>query len=116
RPIAWDVFPDFWRAIDGIKNPIRADLVRVLILGGQRSLDARSIRWEEVRDLDTDEPTLFRPNPKGGPRASFVLPVTRALAEVLRRRRAENELLFPGSPWVFPTRDRSGSRITHVHN
>jgi len=116
KPIQWSVLPEFWRAIDQVKNPVRADLVRVLVLTGLRSLDARTIRWEDIAALDTDEPTLHRPNPKGGPKKAFTLPVTRAVAEVLRRRREENMVLFADCPWVFPTADRGGRAVVHVKN
>ena len=44
RPIAWSSFPEFWATIETrVKNPIRADLVPVLVLTGLRSLDARTI-------------------------------------------------------------------------
>jgi hypothetical protein len=45
QTIAWASFRAFWAAIDSVlvKNPIRADLVRVLVLTGLRLLDARTI-------------------------------------------------------------------------
>ncbi len=115
-PIAWEVMPEFWRAIGEIRNPVRADLVRVLVLTGLRSLDARTIEWDDIDGLDGDEPTLHRPNPKGGPKKAFTVPISTAVAEVLRRRRAENETLFPGCPLVFPTTDRTGRSVTHIKN
>jgi integrase len=108
--------PEFWRAIGEIRNPVRADLVRVLILTGLRSLDARTIEWADIAGLDGDEPTLHRPNPKGGPKKAFTVPISSAVAEVFRRRRAENETLFPGCPLVFPTTDHTGRGVTHIKN
>lgn len=115
KPLAWEVMPEFWRTIGEIRNPVRADLVRVLVLTGLRSLDARTIEWEDIAGLDGDVPTLHRPNPKGGPRKAFTVPVSSAVAEVFRRRRAENETLFPESPLVFPTIGRD-NRVTHIKN
>lgn len=116
KPIAWDVFPEFWATIEReVKNPVRADLVRTLCLTGLRSLDGRSIVWSDIAGLDTDEPTLHRPNPKGGPKAAFTIPLSRAVADILRRRRAENAEAYPGSEFVFPTVGRDG-KLTHVHN
>lgn len=116
QPIAWGCFPAFWGAIEsGVKNPIRADLVRVLILTGLRSLDARTIEWGDIAGLDGDTPTLHRPNPKGGPKAAFTVPLSSEVARILRRRRDENEVLFPGCPLAFPTAGRDG-RATHVKN
>lgn len=53
--------------------------------------------------------------PKGGPSKAFRVPLSSAVAEILRRRRAENELLFPGCSLAFPTAERDG-RATHVKN
>jgi integrase len=116
KPIAWSVFPEFWATIEReVKNPVRAALVRTLILTGLRSEDCRSIMWSDITGLDTDEPTLFRPNPKGGPKAAFRVPISRAVADIFRRRRDENAVLFPNSAFVFPTVGRNG-KVTHVHN
>jgi integrase len=116
KPIAWSVFPEFWATIEReVKNPVRADLVRVLILTGLRSLDGRSIVWSDIAGLDTDAPTLHRPNPKGGPRAAFTIPISRAVADIFRRRRDENAVVYPGSQFVFPTVGRD-AKVTHVHN
>jgi len=116
QPIAWGVFPEFWAAIEsGVKNPIRADLVRVLALTGLRSLDARTIEWADTEGLDGDEPTLFRPCPKGGPSKAFRVPLSSEVARILRRRRADNEALFPGCQLAFPTAGRDG-RVTHIKN
>jgi len=116
KPIAWDVFPEFWATIaTAIKNPVRADLVRVLILTGLRSLDCRTIEWKDIAGLDTDAPTIHRPNPKGGPKAAFTIPLSAPVARILRRRFAENDVVLPNSPLVFPTMSRDG-KVIHVHN
>ncbi len=116
KPIAWSVFPEFWATIEReVKNPVRADLVRMLCLTGLRSLDCRSIVWSDIAGLDTDAPTLHRPNPKGGPKAAFTIPLSAPVARILRRRRDENSVLFPNSAFVFPTIGRDG-KVTHVHN
>jgi len=116
KPIAWGVFPAFWATIEAeVKNPVRADLVRVLILTGLRSLDARTIEWGDISGLDGDTPTLHRPNPKGGPKAAFTVPLSSEVARILRRRRDENAALFPGCPLAFPTVGRD-ARATHIKN
>jgi hypothetical protein len=116
KPIAWGVFPTFWATIEsGVKNPVRADLVRVLILTGLRSLDCRTIEWGDIAGLDGETPTLHRPNPKGGPKAAFTIPLSAPVARILRRRFAENAVVFPGSTFVFPTMSRD-NRVVPVHN
>lgn len=116
KPIAWTVFPEFWATIEReVKNPVRADLVRVLMLTGLRSLDCRSIVWSDIAGLDTDAPTLHRPNPKGGPKAAFTIPLSAPVARIFRRRRDENAIVYPRSEFVFPTVGRD-AKVTHVHN
>ena len=66
--------------------------------------------------LDDDEPTLHRPNPKGGPYKAFRVPAlrggdARSFAAVAQ----ENEILFPACSLAFPT-DRSHGRVTHIKN
>ena len=87
----------------------------MLALTGQRSLDARTIEWGDIAGLDGDEPTLFRPCPKGGPSRAFRVPLSSAVARILRSRGADNELLLPGCSLAFPTVGRDG-RATHVKN
>ena len=116
RPIAWGVFPEHWATIEtGVKNPIRAALVRVLVLTGLRSLDARTIEWADIEGLDGNEPTLFRPCPTGGPSKAFRVPLSAEVARILRRRQADNEARYPGGPLAFPTAGRDGS-VTHIKN
>jgi len=123
-PLKYESLPAFWRAIGEIKNPVRADIVRVLMLTGLRSLDCRSIRFEEV-NLGT-EPMAFgdvlippgcihRPSPKGGARKNFTIPLPEAVLAIIRRRLDENPKLALAGPWVFPTVGRDG-KVTHVHN
>jgi integrase len=116
KPIKWSDFPEFWATIEReVKNPVRADLVRVLMLTGLRSLDCRSIVWSDIAGLDTDAPTLHRPNPKGGPKAAFTIPLSAPVARIFRRRRDENAIVYPRSEFVFPTVGRD-AKVTHVHN
>ena len=47
---------------------------------------------------------------------AFTVPISSAVTEILRRHRDENEILFPGSPLVFPTTDRTGRATVHIKN
>jgi len=87
QPIARSAFPAFWAATEsGVKSPIRADLVRVLVLTGLRSFDARTIEWVDIAGLDGDEPKLHRPNPKGGLCKAFTVPMSSEVARIARGR------------------------------
>lgn len=109
-PIAWDDLPAWWDKVQAIHNPIRRDLQLLLLFTGLRSTDAKTIRWEHV---DMVRKTLHRPKPKGGVDRAFTIPLSEFVLGILRRRRRENDVLFPGSEWVFPARSRSGA-VAHV--
>lgn len=109
-PIAWDDLPAWWDKVQAMHNPIRRDLQLLLLFTGLRSTDAKTIRWEHV---DMVRKTLHRPKPKGGVDRAFTIPLSEFVLGLLRRRRRENDVLFPGSEWVFPARSRSGA-VAHV--
>jgi integrase len=109
-PLAWDDLPAWWDKVQAMHNPIRRDLQLLLLFTGLRSTDAKTIRWEHV---DRVRKTLHRPKPKGGVDRAFTIPLAEFVLEILRRRRRENDVLFPGSEWVFPARSRSGT-VAHV--
>jgi len=123
-PLRYDDLPAFWSAIGELRNPVRADLVRVLMLTGLRSLDCRSIRFEEV-NLGTEPMVLgdvlippgciHRPSPKGGTKKNFTIPLPEVVLAILRRRLDDNPKLALAGPWVFPTVGRDG-KVTHIHN
>ena len=94
-----------------LRNPVRRDLQLFFLLTGLRSLDARSVRWEEV---DLAAGTIHRPRPKGGEDRAFTIPASASVLRLLEGRRDDNRVLPGGDDgWVFPARDRAG-RITHV--
>ncbi len=109
-PIAWTDLPAWWARVHELRNPIRRDLQLLMLFTGLRSHDAKTIRWEHV---DMVRKTLHRPKPKGGVNRAFTIPLAEVVLGILRRRRRENDVLFAGSDWVFPTWLRDG-RVSHV--
>jgi integrase len=87
------------------KNTVRRDYLLVALLTGLRRNDVATMRWV---DVDLGNATLFVPAPKGGKAKAFSLPLSDSLVELLRRRKAENDELFPESSWVFPAASASG--------
>jgi integrase len=45
--------------------------------------------------VDFEKGTIHRPKPKGGEDRAFTVPVSRAVLDILRRRREENAIIFP---------------------
>ncbi len=85
-------------AVDtGAVPPVAAAAIRLLMLTGCRKGEVLALRWADV-DLDAGE--LRLPDAKSGPRAVQLPPPAVRLLEDMPRR--------PGSPWVFPGRDKDG--------
>ncbi|MCR9096293.1 MAG: integrase family protein [bacterium] len=95
NPVPWDELPDFARALDRYENPIRRDYMLFLLHTALRKSDAARVRWEEV---DWEAGTLFRPEPKGGRKKAFTLPLSRTALEILERRRQDRL----SEEWAFP--------------
>lgn len=101
-----DKLSDWYSGIQATPNPIRRDYYLFALFSGLRRQSASEMRWEHV---NFDTRALLIPSPKGGTDRAFTLPLSDKLLEILETRQAENETLFPGSPWVFPAnRSKSG--------
>lgn len=109
-PIAWAELPSWWATVESLKNPVRRDVQRLLLLTGLRSTDGKTIRWEHI---DFEAGTLHRPKPKGGEDRAFTIPLCSYVLDMLKRRKEENEQRFPGSPWVFPVHRRR-QLVSHI--
>jgi integrase len=105
RYVAVEDLPDWKTKVEGINNPIRRDLQLFLLFSGMRRTAACEARWEE---FDQARRVLHVPRPKGGERKAFDLVLSDYLFTLLMQRREQNELLYPGSPWIFPSNSRSG--------
>jgi integrase len=104
-------------------SPVRRDYNLLVVLTGLRRTDAATLRWEHVNM--TDKPvqsrvwntskgswesvtlaarSMLRPNPKGGAKRAFTVPLSDEIIEVLERRREENAALHADDRgWVFPS-------------
>ncbi len=100
-----DALPRWYQAVMADKNTIRRDYLLVALLTGLRRNDVATMRWT---DVGLDVSTLFVPAPKGGKAKAFSLPLSDSLVELLKGRKAENETLFPKSPWCFPSASKAG--------
>jgi len=107
EPIPWAELQSWYERVTSIKNPVRRDLQLFILYSGLRSTDARTVRLEHI---DFEAGTLTRPKPKGGEDRAFTVPISKAVLEILKRRRDEN---LDDGGWVFPSRDMNG-RLTYV--
>ena len=100
---------DWYKDITALSNPVRNDYYLFVLFSGLRRQSAAEIRWEHV---DLDKATILIPNPKGGTKRAFVLPLSDFLLEILKRRKTDNEQLVPDSPWVFPSPKSKAGHIS----
>ena len=91
--------------------PVRRDWNLFALFTAARRDDCKTLRWEHV---DLERGTVHFPEPKGGPKKAYTIPVAAIVVDLLRRRQAENSLQFGDDRgWVFPIRHRTEG-VTHI--
>ncbi len=98
--------PEWWAKVQALSNPIRRDMHVLGLLSGLRPGTLVSLRREWVH---LDEAAIVIPRMKSG--RSFALPLSKAMVELVRETMARGDLLYPGSPWLFPTWSRKGRKV-----
>lgn len=111
RPlIAFRDLPAWWATVHELP-PVRRDWNLVARFTAARRDDVKRMRWEHV---DLDAGTVRFPEPKGGPKKAYTIPLASFVVDVLRRRQAENRMEFGDDDgWVFPIRNRTEG-VTHI--
>ncbi len=110
--IAWRDLPDWWAKLQAVTNPVRQDLQVFGLLTGLRRNDCITLCWD---DVDLEDGTIHRGNPKGGEAKAFTVPVSAFVLDLLQRRREQNSVLFGNDGgWVFPTDRVRGQSVTHI--
>jgi integrase len=99
RVLMPDDLPVWWAKVQALPNPLRRDMHTLGLLSGLRPGTLVSLRREWV---DIDAKAISIPRMKSG--RSFDLPLSEKMLEVVRHAMAAGEVLFPKSPWLFPTR------------
>lgn len=99
RVIMPDDLSDWWTKVEALPNPLRRDMHKLGLLSGLRPGTLVGLRREWLRLGDN---AISIPRMKSG--RSFDLPLSVHMAEIVRRALAASELLYPGAPWLFPSR------------
>lgn len=103
-------WPAFWATVHELRNPVTRDWYLFLAFTGMRRGAASEAR---VEHLNLDKGFLHVPNPKGGPKRAFDLPLSGFLVEMLRNRVKENHEVFGEDyPWLFPSHNSATGYIT----
>lgn len=90
-----------------LPNPVRQEFHLFMLLSGSRPDALRRARWEH---LDVARRVLHFPDPKGGKRKAFDMPLSRAMLRCLWRARRAGRKLHPRSArkFIFPADTPTG--------
>lgn len=106
-------WPAFWATLHELRNPVTRDWYLFLAFTGMRRGAASEARIEH---LNLEKGFLNVPNPKGGPKRAFDLPLSGFLVEMLRNRVKENREIFGEDfPWLFPSHFSDSGHMTEPH-
>ena len=100
----------WYEKVQTINNPIRRDYQLFVMLTGLRATDAATVKFAEI---DWKAGTLLRPNPKGGEKYAFTIPLSGYVLAMLAKRQMENQMIHGGTDWVFPSKNMAGE-VTHM--
>ncbi|MCL7463377.1 integrase arm-type DNA-binding domain-containing protein [Pseudomonas sp. NW5] len=91
----------FFDTMDGLRNPVTRSFYYFLALTGSRKGAAEAARAEHV---NWERGFIHIPDPKGGPRRAFDLPLGNRLLALLRAQVEDNKAVFGANyPWLFPS-------------
>jgi integrase len=106
RVLLPDELPDWWARLQTLPNPIRRAMHELGLLSGLRPGTLVRLRREWVR---LEDRCIRIPKMKSG--RSFDLPLSEHMVAVVRRATQLGDMLYPGTGWLFPTRDSRGSMV-----
>ena len=94
-----DDLAGWWQKVQAITNPLRRAMHELGLLSGLRPGTLVGLRREWIQ-LGTKAISI--PRMKSG--RSFDLPLSDRMLGIVRRAMAVGDVLFPGAPWLFPSR------------
>lgn len=103
RVIMPDQLPEWWARVQKLENPLRRAMHTLGLFSGLRPGTLVSLRREWVH---LDDATISVPHMKSG--KPFDLPLSRYMVGLVREALTLGDVLYPGSPWLFPTRNKRG--------
>ncbi len=106
RVIMPEELADWWVKVQALPNPLRRDMHKLALLSGLRPGTLVGIRREWV---DLNASAISIPRMKSG--RSFDLPLSGHMVDVVGRAMTASEVLFPGAPWLFPTRSSKTGEV-----
>ena len=104
-----DELPEWWRLTEELPNPLRRCMHRLGLLSGLRpgNLMALEREW-----LDLPGRAIRLPARVMKRRGDFSLPLSGPMVSVIETALAAGDIIYSGSPWLFPTRSTISGRVT----
>jgi Arm DNA-binding domain len=95
-----------------LENPLRREMHLFLLLSGSRP---EVIKRAKLEHLNLRERWLFVPEPKGGVRKAFYIPLSREMIMCALRAMRLGRLIYPenAAGWLFPADSDSGHIVEH---
>ena len=98
--------PDWWRRTGELPSPLRRCMHRLGLLSGLRPGNLVSI---ERAWIDLPGRAITLPRMKSG--RQFRLPLSEPMVALVEEAQVAADVLYPGAPWLFPTRANDGRRV-----
>lgn len=108
RVILPDELPEWWKKIQALQNPLRRDMHTLGILSGLRPGNLVSLERDWVR---LEDKAISIPAEHMKARRPFDLPLSTKMVEIVERIIATGDVLYPGTPWLFPARSSKTGEV-----
>jgi integrase len=104
--------PDWFRQLAAFENPIRREFHLLTLLSGCRPSALKAVR---TNDFHFARRVLHIPNPKGGAKRAFDIPLSREMIKCIIRAMRYGRVLHPfqSAEWLFPADSASGHLAAH---
>jgi integrase len=99
--------PAWFAELEELNNPVRREFHLFTLLSGSRPAALRNARLEH---LDLRRRVLHLPNPKGGAKRAFDVPLSRQMILCLVRVVRAGRIMYPvqSLQWIFPSDSEEG--------
>lgn len=103
RVLMPEELPDWYAKVQALPNPLRRVIHTLGLFSGLRPGTLVSIRreWLRLEDRAISIPRMKRGEP-------FDLPLSEHMVGLVRQALELGDALYPGAPWLFPTRNKQG--------
>jgi integrase len=104
--------PNWFRQLAAFENPIRREFHLLTLLSGCRPAALKAVR---TGDFNFARRVLHIPNPKGGAKRAFDIPLSREMIKCIVRAMRFGRTLQPvqSAEWLFPADSASGHLAAH---